>query len=162
MGPFIKYLQQRSPSTWNISVADSRAVLIYDFSIDKGKGFNVSVHENISSYTVKIEFQDFARELFRYAEKQLGNKEHPIFRLIEADRNLTFKRYRRTVEELFQPETIDSDGWWIVMEYRQSNNSKINVERFADLFVSFMFFLFPYTVEAEEEGTSYDTILSRF
>jgi hypothetical protein len=162
MTALLQILRQRLPSSLVIAASDSGTIKISDSTVERGKGYTVDIQESFKSYKAVFEFDSFAMELCRHAEKQLNDSGHPIRDIFQAKDNIKLNRLRVTIEDVFTPGATNSDGWWLEFEYRKISSQPKDDNSFADILLSLLLFLLPYDFEGEEEGAAADSLSTRY
>jgi hypothetical protein len=162
MKSLLQVLKQRFPSSWIISASDSGAINISDPSVERGKGYRIDIQESFKSYKANIEFDSFAIEICKHAEKQLNDIENPIRDIFKSRKNIKLSKFRVTIEDALIPNEISSDGWWLVFDYIKGLSQAKDDNSFADLLLSVLLFILPYDFEAEEEGSMIDSLSTKF
>lgn len=164
MRDLIEYMKLSFPINWVIKAETNGHVFIRDEGIDRGRGFSMAITTNLLGYEAAINFDDYASGLYKYVDKQLAENNHPIRKLFERKNNVSCTRHRNYVEELFKGGPLREDVWWLNIVYRHQNNERFVKEDFTELLLSFILSVFPYQLEAEEEGSpeeKYVTVFER-
>jgi 5-methylcytosine-specific restriction protein A len=149
------YLKSRLPEEWIITT-DQGVIQVRDKAIDRGKGYNVSIHNSAKSIEAIIKFEDFAGELVKHANKQFTSPASPLIRIFNSSK-VKCQRYSVIVEDAFTGENKTLEKWWVNLSLQKDNSEIYPEESFADILLSFLLTVIPYDVEdVEEEGAAQD------
>jgi 5-methylcytosine-specific restriction protein A len=161
MNDFAAVLRRTMPPEWDIACPSSGILTLRDLSLERGRGYSVSLSAGPRSCQAELVFDSFARSLQTYAEERLADEQNPVRRLFSQHPGLTCRVYRRTVERNFDPKSRQEDGWQLTVDYRPTDPELPVPERFSELLLSILLLLLPYDVEAEEEGAGEQALLTR-
>lgn len=150
---------QRFPANFNVTEENS-VVTIRDTEIEKGCGYFVTVEPTLQGHRANIRFEDFALQLFKHAEARLETGAWYHRALFSHLPNVSLRVFRQTVETLYQQPEIVDDGLWIELAHR-NDPAEFSFDRFLDVLVSVLVYLFPYELEGEAEGGTEVVTLTR-
>jgi hypothetical protein len=158
---FSDYCKRKFPSNWEITDKGEGLFLFRDNLVVRGSGFLVVVQEETNAYVVTLEFESFAKELSDYAEKSLSESNNPLRRLFHLNSNLEVVIQKQYIELNLNPKSIKFDNWNFKLIYKKVNVNK-DIDNFSDILISFILYIFPYKVEAEEEGAAKSQLLTKY
>ena len=161
MKDFKKYCERKFPGNWEIQDMGKGLFHFRDNQINKGMGYQVSVQEEINKYEVSINFEDFAKDLFKHAEKAIFTVTNPLRKLFEANKNLTTIVHKHYIETNLNPDSLTFENWDFKLIYKKTDIIN-DSDKFSDILISFILFIFPYEFEAEEEGSATSEILTKY
>ncbi|RYF94866.1 MAG: hypothetical protein EOO00_04945 [Chitinophagaceae bacterium] len=144
---------------WIVSEEQDGTLIVRDPDIPSGSGFRLTLNESTMYYQAKVEFEDFASELIERTDRQISTGAPDwLAGLLSNDRYLKCKIFRRSIEVNFGER--QSDGLWLQFERKKTES--FTTVNFIDYVVSFIYFLFPYQIEGEEEGAEVTGLESRY
>jgi hypothetical protein len=155
------YCERKFPNNFEIVNKGHGLIHFRDNTINRGNGFLVVVQEEVNKYEVTLVFEDFAKELSEFAEKSISNSNNPLRSLIECNPNLISLVRKYYIETNLDPSTNQFENWDFKLIYKKSND-RYDVDKFSDILISFILYIFPYKFEAEEEGLSKSDLLTKY
>ena len=160
MDAFKIYCKRKFPNNWEIVDKGHGLFHFRDSLISRGNGFLVVIQEEIHKYEVTLIFEDFAKELSEYAEKSISNPKNPLRKLFDLSVDLTVVVHKHYVEMNLNPSTNKFENWDFKLIYKKGND-KYDADKFSDILISLILYIFPYKFEAEEEGVAKSELLTR-
>ena len=161
MNNFKKYCERKFPRNWEIEDRGKSLFHFRDNQINRGMGFNVVVQEEINKYEVSINFENFAKDLSVHAEKIISSTPNPLRKLFESYPNLTTIVHKHYIETNLNPDSVTFENWDFNLIYKKVDENN-DADKFSDILISFILFIFPYELEAEEEGAAKSEILTKY
>lgn len=161
MSDFLKYCNHKFPTNWEITDNGNGSFHFRDNLIARGMGYVVEVQEEIQKYEVIISFENFAKELSNHALQVISKKDNPLKRLLDSNKNIWTLINKHFIEINLDPDSSKFDNWSLNLIYKRSD-IKSDAYLFSDLLISFILFLFPYSVDAEEEGLGESVIMTKY
>jgi hypothetical protein len=161
MSSFLTFCERKFPKNWIISDNEKGLFHFRDSQVPRGMGFIVVVQEETVRYDATLVFEDFSKELSAHAEKKLLSNNNPIRKLLESSNNLSSILYRKYAEYNLNPDTSRFENWSFNLEFRKTDPYS-DADRFSDILISFILFLFPYNFEAEEEGAAKSKLITTY
>jgi predicted HNH restriction endonuclease len=148
-----KVLQSNFPAGFDIS-EEHGTLLIRDAATGRGRGYLLTVAEEFNDIQAKLEFESFAGQLAAYTAGQLQKQKELIRELLKKYTQLNIKVVRQSIEDILLPDQKNEDIWWLVLNCRQNADRQAGHLLFADILLSLVFALLPYSMEGEPEGGS--------
>ena len=161
MNTFKTYCENKFPNNWEIVDKGHGLFHFRDSLIDRGNGFLVVIQEEINKYEVTLIFEDFAKDLSEYAEKNISNSNNPLRKLFDLNTDLTVVVHKHYIETNLDPSTSKFENWDFKLIYKKENDG-YDADKFSDILISFILYIFPYKLEAEEEGASKSELLTKY
>lgn len=161
MNNFKKYCELKFPQNWKIEDSGNNSFHFRDNQINRGLGFNVVVQEELNKYEVSINFENFAKDLSNHAEKIISCIPNSLSKLFESCPNLTTIVHKHYIETNLNPESIIFENWDLNIIYKKVDEFN-DADKFSDILISSILFLFPYELEGEEEGAAKSEILTKY
>jgi 5-methylcytosine-specific restriction protein A len=161
MKNFKGYCERKFPNNFEIVDKGNGLFHFRDNLIIRGSGFLVVVQEEINKYEVTLMFEDFAKELSEYAEKSISDSKNPLKKLFDLNQDLTVVIHKHYIETNLDPASNKFESWDFKLIYRKGD-SIYDSDKFSDILISFILYLFPYKLEAEEEGSSNSELLTKY
>lgn len=158
---FKSYCERKFPANWEILDKDGGLFQFRDNSIAKGTGFLVMVLEENSKYEVQLKFENFARTLSSHAAESLSDPASPLKNLLEIYENISVVVHKHYIETNLDPSTSKFENWDFNLIYKKRGGGD-HADNFSDILISFLLNIFPYNVEAEEEGSAKSELLTRY
>jgi hypothetical protein len=161
MTTFKAYCERKLPN--NFEIVDKGHGLFHfrDNQVIRGNGFLVVVQEEINKYEVTIIFEDFAKELSEHAEKSISDSNNPLRKLFDLNAGLTAIVHKHYIETNLDPSTNKFENWDFKLIYKKGSD-RYEADKFSDILISFILYIFPYKLEAEEEGSSKSELLTKY
>lgn len=153
MYTFKNYCERKFPKNWEVVDKGLGLFHFRDNLITKGEGFVVAVQEEINNFEVTLLFESFAKKLLAYSETQISNSKSPLRKLIDVNTNLTVVVYRHYIEMNLDPLSNKFESLDFKLIYKKLSE-KSDADKFSDILISFILYIFPYKLESEEEGSS--------
>lgn len=160
MNKLISYCQKKFPRNWGISEKSNELFQVRDNLLVKGEGYYVNVQEEINKYEVEIIFEDFAKDLSIKAESTISVVNNPLKKILDQNSHLTIVIHKHFVQTNLKPETNKFVGWDFKLIYKKQDGD--NHDSFSDILISFLLYLFSYSLESEEEGLEKSTISTHY
>ncbi len=161
MANFKEYCERKFPKNWEIEDKGQGLFHFRDNLIDKGMGFLVVVQEEHYKYEASLVFENFAKDLFRHAESRISVELNPLRKLFDSNPNLTSTFHKHYIETNLDPDSLTFENWDFNLIYKKTNLAE-DADKFSDLLISFILFIFPYKFEAEEEGGAVSELLTKY
>lgn len=161
MNNFNTYCLRKFPNNWEIVDMGQGLFHFRDNFIDRGKGFKVVIQEEINKYEVDILFENFARELSDHTEKNISHLSNPLKKLFESNSNIEVVVHKHFIEKNFDPNTNHFENWDFKLIYKKGAD-KNDADKFSDILISFILYIFPYKFESEEEGSAKSELLTKY
>lgn len=161
MSNFRTYCEKKFPRNWEIIDIGNGIFHFRDNLISKGNGFIVAVEEEFSKYEVRLIFESFAKDLSNHALENISETNSPLSKLIELNSNLSVIVYKHFIEKNLDPETFKFENWDFNLRYRKEGSHN-DADRFSDILISFILYIFPYEFDSEEEGSSNSHLLTKY
>lgn len=155
------YCERKFPRNWEIVDKQNGLFHFRDNLISRGNGFTVVLQEETNNYEVTLSFENFARDLSEYALKRISETGSPLRKLFNLKANLTVVVHKHYTETNLDPASKKFENWDFKLIYKKEND-KFDADNFSDILISFILYLFPYKLEAEEEGASSSALLTKF
>jgi hypothetical protein len=161
MNTFKAFCERKFPN--NFEIVDKGHGLFHfrDNQVSRGNGFLVVVQEEINKYEVTLIFEDFAKELSEYAEKSISDSNNPLRKLFDLNPDLIVVVHKHYIETNLDPTTNKFENWDFKLIYKKGSD-KYDADKFSDILISFILYIFPYKLEAEEEGSSKSELLTKY
>jgi hypothetical protein len=161
MKNFKTYCERKFPNNWEIVDKGHGLFHFRDNLVPKGRGFTVIVQEEVNKYEVSLIFENFAKGLSNHSENILSNSNGPLIKLIELYPNLTVLIHKHYIETNLDPATNKFENFDFQLFYKRQNRIDDD-DIFSDILISFILFIFPYKVEADEEGEAQSLLLTKY
>lgn len=161
MNTLQSYCERKFPNNFEIVNKGHGLIHFRDNLINRGSGFLVVVQEEVNKYEVTLIFEDFAKELSDYAEKSISKFNNPLRSLIESNPNLISVVRKHYIETNLDPTSNVFENWDFKLIYKK-NSDRYDIDKFSDILISFILYIFPYKFEAEEEGSSNSDLLTKY
>lgn len=161
MNTFKTYCERKFPNNWEIVDKGQGLFHFRDSLIDRGNGFLVVIQEEVNKYEVTLIFEDFAKELSEYAEKNISDSNNPLRKLFDLNTDLTVVVHKHYIETNLDPSTSKFENWDFKLIYKKGSDG-YDADKFSDILISFILYIFPYKLEAEEEGASKSELLTKY
>jgi hypothetical protein len=161
MNTFKTYCERKFPNNWEIVDKGHGLFHFRDNLISKGNGFLVVVQEEINKYEVTLIFENFAKELSDYAEKNISKSNNPLRKLFDLNLNLTAVVHKHYIETNLDPNTNKFEKWDFKLIYKKVSDSN-EADKFSDILISFILFIFPYKLDSEDEGSGKSETLTKY
>jgi len=161
MNTFKTYCQRKFPDNWEIVDKGHGLFHFRDNLVSRGNGFIFVVQEEINKFEVTLIFEDFAKELSECAEKSISDSNSPLRKLFDLYVGLTVVVHKHYIETNLDPATKKFDKWDFKLIYKKGGDT-YDADNFSDILISFILYIFPYKMEAEEEGASESELLTKY
>ncbi len=161
MKTFKQYCERKFPN--NFEIVDKGHGLFHfrDHLISRGNGFLVVVQEEINKYEVSLIFEDFAKDLSDYAKTCISDPNNALRKLFDSNVELTVVVHKHYIETNLDPTTNKFENWNFKLIYKKGKD-RYDADKFSDILISFILYIFPYKFEAEEEGSSNSELLTKY
>jgi predicted HNH restriction endonuclease len=158
---FKTFCERKLPT--NFEIVDKGQGLLHfrDNLVSKGSGFLIVVQEENNKYEVTLIFEDFAKELSVYAEKNLSHSNNPLRKLLDLNPDLLVIVHKHYIETNLDPTTNKFENWDFKLIYKKGDE-QYDADKFSDILISFILYIFPYKLEAEEEGSCKSELLTKY
>lgn len=161
MNTFKTYCEKKFPNNWEIVEKGHGLFHFRDNLINRGNGFLVVIQEEINKYEVTLIFEDFAKELSEYAENSISDYNNPLRKLFDLNKDLTVVVHKHYIEINLDPTTNKFENWDFKLIYKKGSD-RYDADKFSDILISFILYIFPYKFEAEEEGAPKSELLTKY
>lgn len=161
MNTFKNYCVSKFPNNWEIVDKGHGLFHFRDNLVIKGNGYLVVVQEEIYKYEVTLIFENFAKELSEYAEKSISESDNPLRKLFDQNSDLTVVVHKHFIETNLDPSTNRFENWDFKLIYKKGRDI-YDADKFSDILISFILYIFPYKLDAEEEGASKSVLLTEY
>lgn len=155
------YCERKFPHNWEIVDKHNGLFHFRDNLISRGNGFTVVLQEETNNYEVTLNFENFAKGLSEYALKNISDNGNPLRKLFNLKADLTVVVHKHYTETNLDPDTKKFENWDFKLIYKKRDD-KFDADNFSDILISFILYLFPYELEAEEEGAPSSSLLTKF
>ncbi|MHA8091928.1 HNH endonuclease [Aquirufa regiilacus] len=161
MNTFKKYCERKFPNNFEIIDKGDGVFHFRDNLISRGNGFLVVVQEEINKYEFSLIFESFAKQLSEYAEKRISDSNNPLRKLFSLNTDLTAVVHKHFTETDLDPSTNKFENWDFKLIYKKGSDMD-EADKFSDILISFILYIFPYKLDAEEEGSSKSELLTKY
>jgi 5-methylcytosine-specific restriction protein A len=161
MYTFKTYCERKFPNNWEIVDKGNGLFHFRDNLVSRGNGFIVVVQEEINNYEVILIFENFAKDLSEYAAKKITEANNPLSKLFDSNSNLTAIVHKHYIETNLDPSTNKFENWNFKLIYRKERIFH-DADKFSDILISFILYIFPYKLESEEEGAAKSVLLTKY
>jgi len=161
MNIFKTYCERKFPNNWEIVDKSHGLFHFRDNLVSRGNGFLVVVQEEINKYEVSLLFENFAKELSDYAEKNISDSKNPLRKLFDLNSNLTVLVHKHYIDTNLDPETKQFENWDFKLIYKKGRENN-DADKFSDILISFILYIFPYKLDSEFEGAAKSELLTKY
>jgi hypothetical protein len=161
MDEFKRIFERQLPSAFLINLEGDH-IALRDSGRAKGEGFLFRIYEEPRYIRGILEFEDYAMPLVSYAQSQLSDSSETGQLIISKHRNLKVRRQSILSEPLFSKGEAREVSWSLEFEFKKQDTQNDDKLIFSDLVLYWIFYLFPYHVEGEEEGLEKLEISKRY
>lgn len=161
MRTLVDYCELKFPKHWKIEKNIRGSFHFRDASVVKGEGYLVIISDEISKFEVSIEFENFAKGLSNIVEKRISDVNNPLRELIYKYTNIEVIIHKHYFEKNFDPQSKQFEKWDFSLVYRKNHNA-FEAEKFSDIIISIILYLFPYEFDSEYEGEKFSDITTKY
>lgn len=152
-------LSQQLPAEFSISQS-AGYIVIRDSNQPREQGFRIGIEEDSLLIQASLTFEDFAGPLMQVAGENIVSRAGSAAQLLRRSDRLRITRNRMISEKLFTDALPSEHFWWLRIDYDKNSWTREDMMEFADVIIYWIFFLFPYRIEGEQEGGKQENISS--
>jgi hypothetical protein len=138
-----------------LEIVEERGSLkIRDRTVDRSRGYAITITRELGHIEARIEFESFAGQLATYSAQQIIEQRDVLREVLGKFDQLNLQLVSQATEDIIAPESRKEDIWWLNLYCKLENEQQKDYLFFADILLSLIFLLLPYEMEGSIEGTS--------